>query len=150
MGTHKLTIAKPSKDDIFGIREFLMALETIADSNFKLSDWEDDKDIYEVLKSMTDVNDKPDLENILYEFIEKYAFKWRRVVIGCDILVDNMCDPNEDHIAFHPKFNEPLTLMEEMDAYLSENTQNTIGNGSKFHQSMKELIKEEEPENNEK
>jgi len=37
------------------------------------------------------------------EDIEK-IWRWRRVVIGCDVLIDNCCDPDKDVLALRPKF----------------------------------------------
>jgi hypothetical protein len=42
---------------------------------------------------------------------------WSRVVLGCDILIDNVCDPELDYLEWHPDFKKALEkVAEDADA----------------------------------
>ncbi len=51
----------------------------------------------------------------------KVDASWRRVVFGCDILIDNCCDPNSDTLEWRPDIAmflataEPTTTNKEND-----------------------------------
>jgi hypothetical protein len=38
---------------------------------------------------------------------------WTRVVFGCDILIDNVCDPNADTLEWKPEYAEKLGACNE-------------------------------------
>jgi len=38
------------------------------------------------------------------KWFSELDWRWRRVVIGCDVLIDNCCDPDKDVLALRPKF----------------------------------------------
>lgn len=41
---------------------------------------------------------------------------WRRVVLGCDILIDNCCDPDLDHLEWRPDVKRFLESQEQQTA----------------------------------
>lgn len=120
-----LRIAKATKDDIDITRSFLKSCEVFWDNRpmYSLreleSDWEtwddEDDDKIELLNIRKELSKEEDLiesdvDNrlIIYEFIKrKYKAadnKWGRVIMAADVLIDNCCDPTEDHLAFYPAF----------------------------------------------
>jgi hypothetical protein len=120
-----LRIAKATEDDIDTTRNFLQSCEVFWDNRqiFSLreleSDWEnwddDDPDKIELKKIQRELADEEGikikfLDNrlVIYEYIKrKYKRadnKWGRVIMAADILIDNCCDPTENHLAFYPAF----------------------------------------------
>lgn len=120
-----LRVAKASEKDIELTRDFLRMCEAFWDNRnvFSLrdleSDWEnwddDDEDKKLLLKIRQDLCDEEgknlrDLDRrlVVYEFL-KHKYKkadnrWGRVVMAADVLIDNVCDPTEGHLAFFPAF----------------------------------------------
>lgn len=36
----------------------------------------------------------------------KFPHGWRRVLMAADVLIDNVCDPTEDVLGYHPSFHQ--------------------------------------------
>jgi hypothetical protein len=45
-----------------------------------------------------------------------FPFGWRRVVWGCEILIENCCDPNLDYLALKMELPNSDTNVKECDA----------------------------------
>jgi hypothetical protein len=43
-----------------------------------------------------------------------FPFGWRRVVMGCSILIDNCCDPTKDYLDFNPKLGAADDMLEAL------------------------------------
>jgi hypothetical protein len=112
MAKHGLRMAKADKKDIESTQMFLHALETINDSHFKIEDWDDGENrgngFYDLLKSMLDEDGEPDTESILFAFNRSCACRWRRVVLGADILIDSVCDPDKDYLDYKPELKNAV------------------------------------------
>lgn len=121
-----MKVAKASKEDIDTTRSFLRACESFWDSRTRYclrsseEDWntwdDDDPDKILLLKIRKSVAsetgcDEDDVDNriMIYEFLKaKYQVcdcDWARVVMAADVLIDNVCDPMESHLAFYPGFD---------------------------------------------
>lgn len=120
-----IRVAKASEKDIELTRDFLQMCEAFWDNRnvFSLheleSDWEnwddDDQDKKLLLKIRQDLCDEEgikvkQLDNrlVVYEFLKRKYKKadnrWGRVVMAAEVLIDNVCDPTEGHLAFFPAF----------------------------------------------
>jgi hypothetical protein len=117
-----MTMAKADRNDLQTTLDFFNACELALESG-KWSlrcpedKWEDldedDEDrilIKKIKKSLVEEQGTEYIDSriLMYEFLkEKFAAascNWRRVVWGADILIENVCDPMEDHLAFFPGF----------------------------------------------
>ncbi len=119
-----MTVAKADKDDLQTTLDFLNACETALEKqkfsfNNPQDNWEDfddgdeDKILILQLKKRVAKEERIALEDVdnrivMYEFLqEKFnaaSCNWRRVYYAADILIQNCCDPTEDHLAFYPGF----------------------------------------------
>jgi hypothetical protein len=120
-----MKIAKATNEDMDKTRGFLQTCESIWDNrnrfSFRLSEreWEswdeDDPDYLECLKIRKEISLEEDFEEkhvdgrlVMYEFImrkyKKADCHWNRVIMAADVLIDNCCDPTEDHLEFYPGF----------------------------------------------
>jgi len=63
------------------------------------------------------------------------------VPLNCGILLDNYQDKNSNHIE-HPKWIMNIfSILEDIDKYLTSDSNNKIKNGDKFHEKIKSLLK---------
>ena len=102
-----MKMAKASKDDIDRCRKLFQFIEEYMDHG-----------------TFTPENDETEEESVELtedEFVRMLKgfwggrFKpagvdcsWRRVVLGCDILIDNVCDPDSDTLEWKPELAEKL------------------------------------------
>lgn len=115
-----MQLAKASKEDIEKMSQFFNQWELMEAQNW-IFDPEDgwDEELIEEMEnylshkfidSWGDVN----TDQIKLAFFKKWAkeldWRWRRVVIGCEVLIDNCCDPDKDVLALHPKFQPGATV----------------------------------------
>jgi hypothetical protein len=123
--TRSVRMAKADKDDLKAVLDFLNCSEMVleaprysmysAEDNWKDLD-DDDPDKQLILKirknearetgcSEEDVDDRI----VMYAFLKRKfrlaSCAWRRVYFAADLLIDNVCDPTEDCLAFYPGFN---------------------------------------------
>jgi hypothetical protein len=119
---HQMKIAKADKEDIESTMNFLQAAEMAlerskygmrcAESNWEQLD-DDDADmimIQGIRKRMADDDgcEPHEVDNrlLMYEFLQRKfraaSSSWRRVVWGCDALIDTFCDPTVDHLESLP------------------------------------------------
>jgi hypothetical protein len=128
----KMKVAKADNEDLETTSEFLNACELVLESGrFSLSsaedNWEDmddeDEDKELIIRIRRGVAEEEgisegDVDNriLMYEFLKKKFKKascnWRRVYYAAEILIENVCDPTESHLAFHPSF-ETFHVMPE-------------------------------------
>lgn len=122
-----LRVGKADKEDIELTRDFLKACDMFWDNRTRYScrdietewlEWDDEDDdkqeLLRIRKGLSEDEgcDEEDVDNrlIIFEFIKrKYKradCNWMRVVLAADLLIDNVCDPTEDHLAFHPSFEQ--------------------------------------------
>lgn len=113
-----LRVAKADEKDFNTTRSFLQACEMFWDTRmFGGIEWEylddddpDKKILLAIRKSLAEedrVSERSvDDRLVVYEFLRrKYRAcdcNWNRVVMAGDVLIDNVCDPTEDHLAFYP------------------------------------------------
>lgn len=132
--THKLKVAKADEKDRDLTRSFFLIMEYLFDSRGFISNeenWEreldeDDPDLKALLRIRKNVAEEEgyseksvDNRLVLFEFMkEKYRkcnCHWGRVIMAADVLIDNVCDPNVDHLKFDPFIERALE-----DAILGE------------------------------
>lgn len=119
-----MKIAKADKNDISTTREFLQACENVMDKgHFSLlspeDQWmrwnDDDPDKILVQKILNRIADEEGIDTdevdnrvAMYEFLKaKYQLadsNWNRVILAADVLIDNVCDPMDNCLAFDPSF----------------------------------------------
>lgn len=115
-----MKIAKASKEDIHTTLDFMSAMDNLFDSrgSSKEEEWkkfwdDEDPDKIALLKIQKELAEELDCDEesidndlILFRFIKskfrRCEFNWRRVVFASDVLIDNVCDPTEDYLKYHP------------------------------------------------
>lgn len=114
-----MRVAKADKEDFDAVLGFMNAAEmSLERAKFSFlspeDNWEDlddeDEDKQLILKIrkelQEDESDEIDNRVLMYEFlVRKFrsaSSAWRRVYWAADILIDNVCDPTEDCLAYHP------------------------------------------------
>jgi hypothetical protein len=120
----QMKVAKADDEDFKRTRAFLQACESIWDNRnqyslrCKESTWkerDDDEDKLLIIKLQKELASEEGCEPeevddriLMYEFIkhkyEQADCYWSRVIIAADVLIDNVCDPTEGHLAFYPGF----------------------------------------------
>jgi hypothetical protein len=117
----KMKVAKADNEDLETTSEFLNACELVLESGrFSLSSAEDKELIIRIRRGVAEEEgiSEGDVDNriLMYEFLKKKFKKascnWRRVYYAAEILIENVCDPTESHLAFHPSF-ETFHVMPE-------------------------------------
>lgn len=107
MRTIEVKMAKASKEDIqktiafFRFIEEFMEYGTHTPENDEVEEESidlSDEDFVERLRAMWGCRFKP----------AGVDCSWSRVVFGCDILIDNVCDPNADTLEWKPEYAEKL------------------------------------------
>lgn len=115
-----MKMAKADKEDIQSTNDFFnhceLALETSKfslacpeDNWTDLDDEDEDKiQILKIKKRLEEEEGSVDNRVLMYEFlVEKFktvSCNWRRVVWGADSLIETVCDPQLDHLAFYPGY----------------------------------------------
>lgn len=93
--TLQMKMAKASKEDLDQVRQFFDMLEEVIEyGTFTKPD--DDSE---------DISDEQFVSLIRKAWNtrgEGVGTAWRRVVYGCDILIDNCCDPAADTLEWRP------------------------------------------------
>lgn len=114
MAAHKLRIAKADDADIEEVTLFFRLYEMVLSNKWKEFDIndlnEDDEDRKHLQKFIIKESDEWakgsvgdfDYTAFFEDWQERIGHRWRRVVMGCEIMIANACDPTEDHLAFYP------------------------------------------------
>jgi len=99
MGQIEMKMAKADKEDIDGVTDFFLMLEEVIEYGTFTRPNPDEEEISE------DVDDKRIVELIRAAWGERgpgVGPSWRRVVMGCAVLIDNCCDPDADTLEWRP------------------------------------------------
>lgn len=116
-----MRMAKASKEDFNSVHAFMNACELCLEKekfSFQAPEdnWEDlddeDEDkqlILRIKKELEEDEGEVDNRILMYEFLvrkfRQASCDWRRVYWAADILIDNVCDPTESHLAFYPGYD---------------------------------------------
>ncbi len=102
-----MKMAKASKDDIRSCAKFFEFLEEFME--YRTYTPEDDEH-EETSVELTDEEFMGKLRELWSGRSAGHAVdtSWRRVVWGCDLLIDNVCDPNEDTLEWKPDLKAKL------------------------------------------
>lgn len=108
--TVKMNQAKPSQKDMAAMYDFFNQWEAL-----KKCWWEPEEDDWReewgAISTWKDENSTTK-EEVMIEFfdhwIDKIGHRWRRVVFGMEMLMDNCCDPELDHLDWRPDIKEFL------------------------------------------
>ena len=120
--TRQLTVVKCTEEELDNMRTYLQNLKEVIDQN---SPYEEDD---------SDVNQE------IADVARKFPDRAFIVPLNLGILLDNYQD-KEPEILQHPKWiTDIIKLLEEIDGYLSENTQNYVGSGSILHTKIKDVL----------
>ena len=121
--TMTMVMAKADKKDISELSEFFTTWELLESENWHLEedDWDEEewaklkewqiggfKNEYQYEKNINQLRTR-----FFETWFQRIDYRWRRVVIGADLLIDQCCDPNLDHLAWKP---EIIQLMEASEA----------------------------------
>lgn len=112
MGTIEMKMAKGSNADVDAVTAFMLWLEEFCEYG---TDAENQDDNDEDRK----ISDEQAMERIKEEFSRwsprrhTAAGSWRRVVMGFQILRDNVCDPDADTLEWNPELK---ALIEAADS----------------------------------
>jgi hypothetical protein len=115
--TLEVKMAKADKDDIdkcikfFRFIEEFMEYGTYTEPNDEVEEESielDDEKFIEMLRKMWGGQFKP----------AGVDCSWSRVVFGCDILIDNVCDPDASTLEWHPDFAKELEPPKGLDEAL--------------------------------
>jgi hypothetical protein len=99
MGVIEVKIAKADKEDIDRLTAFFFMLEEMIEYGTYTQPNPDEEDVSE------EVDDERMVELIRAAWGERgpgVGPSWRRVVLGCAVLIDNCCDPNADTLEWRP------------------------------------------------
>lgn len=110
-------MAKADEEDINEMRTFFRLLDFIfpkwSMSRSVLSELDPEDDDYEELnrfvikQSDKWANGSPgdfDYERFLEHWHGRVGHRNMRVIFGYEVMIDNACDPTEDHLSFYPGF----------------------------------------------
>lgn len=90
MGTVK--VAKATRDNIDALSDFLNELEDIEENEYAC-----------------------DRDSLVWWIKSNIPTHWRKVTFGCEVLIDNACDPNLDYLEFKPAIREFLEEAEDKE-----------------------------------
>lgn len=115
-----MRMAKATPDDIEGMRTFFDLYEYVSE-NGEINgedierDWEDNDEMLKALRPFVIKKEEKWARGSVGDF-DYYAFfshwinqlstDWRRVVWGCEILIESVCDPNKDYLDYSPYLEE--------------------------------------------
>ena len=118
MGKHQLKMAKASKGDIDMTMKYLNYMEYVEDNEYRgltrenlIEDFGEDLDDgywEEFLNSFEENDFKSDM--FISNMNSAIGHRWRRVVMGCDILIDNFCDEEKTYLDFKPDLKTSVVL----------------------------------------
>lgn len=115
-----MRMAKATPSDIEGMRKFFDLYEYVLE-NGEIngeqieSDWNDDDTMKkELMPFVIKKEDKwargsvGDFDYVAFfdHWISILRTDWRRVVWGCEILIDSVCDPQKDYLDYSPYLEE--------------------------------------------
>ena len=92
-------MAKASKDDIKRVAALFNLLEEVLECGTYTADQESEP-VPVTLIDLTAMLQRQ------WEARPGVASAWRRVVFGCDMLIDNCCDPDSDTLEWRPEVAE--------------------------------------------
>lgn len=144
MAKHGLTVAKAKKSEFKLVWDFVNAMEALFDSRgvFNQPWWEwpkDDKEYKELRKIQKELDCSKDDDAILFEFIKRkfqkanYSGSFGRILLDCETLIDNCCDPKLDYLEFKPSI-----MYAERDALAK--VEKIITKGEKKKQSSDKIL----------
>lgn len=110
--TIEVKMAKATKEDMDRVRRFLEMIEEVMEYGTYTEPSEDDEDESEPIGTER-----------LFELIEAawnptglgVGTSWRRVVYGCEILIDNACDPEADTLEWRPDIKAAMEAAGNQD-----------------------------------
>jgi len=125
-----MKVAKADKDEFALVAGFINPMEALFDTRGFFSqeecwrDWNDDDEDKKLLLEIEEElkyseGDPVDNRLILFEFIKR---KWRkanhhgsfgRIVCDCEVLIDNVCDPDLDYLEYKPEIKAAIELYEK-------------------------------------
>ena len=105
--TIQVKMAKATKDDIERCRKFFQFVEEF----FEYGTHTPESDEFE--EESIDLTDEDFVGRLREMWGGRFRpagvdCSWSRVVYGCDILIDNVCDPNADTLEWKPEYDEKL------------------------------------------
>jgi hypothetical protein len=102
-----MKMAKASKDDLRRVREFMDAVEEYLDyGTYTKPDDECEEESVDLTPS--------EFAELVRDQFSRGLVRacWRRVVYGCDILIDEVCDPAADTLEWKPEIAKLLAEVE--------------------------------------
>ena len=110
-----MRVSKATPEDISQVQNFFFILEALQeyDFQFDIEDLEayEDSYFYTELKSIVFDNYGDLIEDegqIMLNLLQMPIHGWRRIILACDILIRNCCNPDVDYLDWHPKIKSAL------------------------------------------
>lgn len=103
-----MTLAKASKEDIKKITIFFQQWDALHDDGWEVDMWDEEE--VETLPVKPDSNKRISERDFFRAWHERISYRWMRVVRGCDVLIDNCCDPDKDYLDFKPELKNADVL----------------------------------------
>ena len=76
---------------------------------------------YDIDKELTDEDDE---KSLVFEAIKRWwerdSHSWMRVVWGCEMLIENCCDPDGECLEFNPLFAASDDLLEALETAIAD------------------------------
>lgn len=107
METIEVKMAKASKDDIDRCRKFFQFVEEFMEYGTHTPE----SDEFE--EDSIDLTDEMFVKKLRELWGRRFGHQgvdvaWNRVVWGCDLLIDNVCDPDSDTLEWKPEYAKKL------------------------------------------
>ncbi len=98
--TIEVKMAKASPDDLKRVREFFQVIEEVIEWGTFFNQY---------TEHSMEVSDEELVEKIREMWNERgpgVGSSWRRVVTGCEVLINNCCDPDSDVLEWKPELKK--------------------------------------------
>lgn len=116
MGKNQIRMGKATEKDIESLYDFFHCLEYVNGSHYTLTkdkvkeEYDDGSGFLHLLLECFDTENYFDYK-LFAEMSEKFiGHSWRRVVSNCDILIDNVCDPEKTYLDFKKEIKNAISL----------------------------------------
>lgn len=134
-------MAKASEKDIQELYDFFNTLEIMSNLDFCLEDWKNEKEkneerFYRLLKKLANKDGEFDSEKFIEYWKDSLSVRWRRVVGGLDVLINNVCDPDKSYLDYKPEILKAIEMFGESE-YDEKEMIETINKTSKLGGTFK-------------
>ena len=105
-----MKMAKASEEDISLLATFFNQWEALDRCHWDVEDW--DIEEKQSLPCRVETDNTVQEVDFFSSWMPKIDHRWRRVVLGCSMLIENVCDPDKDYLDYKPELKK---LMQTQD-----------------------------------